>query len=134
MLTDLDLSSDVARNKRFPLVDLVKFFCSFLVIAIHVNPFTDINLYLDYGIKNYLARLAVPFFFVAGGYFCFRKTKYAEIDSGIPVTYAKRMIKLYLLWTVIYIPLIIRSILRDEGGGTAWYTFQNPQFYVCRKL
>ncbi len=122
MLTDLDLSSEAARDKHFPFVDVVKFICAFLVIAIHVVPFTDIDPYLSYGVKQYIARLAVPFFFVAGGYFCFRKTDYNNFDSERPIAYAKRIFRLYLIWTTIYLPLIIQVVIGARGGGVARYT------------
>ncbi|MCD7885560.1 MAG: acyltransferase [Lachnospiraceae bacterium] len=107
MLSDLDLSSDAVKDKRFPAVDIVKFVCAFLVIAIHVAPLTDVNGYLNYGIVNYISRLAVPFFFIAGGFFCFRKTSVENFDKTVPNSYAKNTIKLYLIWTVIYFPIIL---------------------------
>ncbi len=116
MLTKLDLSSEIARDKHFPFVDVTKFICAFLVVAIHVPPCADIDPDLSYGVKQYLPRLAVPFFFVAGGYFCFRKTDYENFDSGRPIAYAKRMLKLYIIWTGIYLPIIIHSIVKSERG------------------
>lgn len=63
------LSSAQAKVKQFPAVDIAKFFCAILVVAIHVNPLSDVNPNLSYFLENYLARVAVPFFFVWGGVF-----------------------------------------------------------------
>lgn len=58
---------------QYYCVDLVKFICSILVVMIHVAPFgVNNNVYtlFNYGIQHYLARIAVPFFFVPQGVFC----------------------------------------------------------------
>lgn len=69
MTSSLSLSSAQAKVKQFPAVDIAKFFCAILVVAIHVNPLSDVNPNLSYFLQNYLARVAVPFFFVWGGVF-----------------------------------------------------------------
>ncbi|MCD7771679.1 MAG: acyltransferase [Oscillospiraceae bacterium] len=116
MWTELDLSSGQAKHKHFPAVDIMKFILSFMVIAIHIHPFGDINAYLNYGIYNYVARLAVPFFFVAGGYFCFRKTSLDNFDIKTPLSYSKRMLILYLIWTAIYLPISVYNITKSDDG------------------
>jgi serine/alanine racemase len=111
------LSEEASKKKQYYCVDLFKFICALMVVAIHIAPLSSYSTLINYGIQNYLARVAVPFFFVASGYFLFRKTSYENFDKTIPLAYAKRIFRLYVIWTVIYFPRVLRnSILRDEKG------------------
>ena len=60
-----------AMEKNYNCIDLMKFICPILVISIHIHPFgnTD-NAILTYlnDFSQYVARLAVPYFFMASGY------------------------------------------------------------------
>lgn len=115
----IELSKDSLENKKkiLPALDLARFVGALLVVMIHTFPLVDVNLYLNYGITNYIARLAVPFFFITSGYLCFKKTSYEQFDFSVPKQYAFRMLKLYVLWTVVYfIPFLIRSVYMCERG------------------
>ena len=65
---------DTKYNKQnYNAIDLTKFICSILVVAIHIKPFGD-NVdfhFLNYGIQNYLARIAVPFQYGKASEICF---------------------------------------------------------------
>lgn len=105
------------QRKSLNCVDLMKFIFALLIVALHKNPLTSINLNVNFFIVNYIARLAVPFYFIASGYFLFRKTSYEEIDISIVFKYAWRIYKLYLVWTLLYMyPIIKNQILTDSNG------------------
>lgn len=105
------------QRKNLNCVDLMKFIFALLIVALHKNPLTSINLDVNFFIVNYIARLAVPFYFIASGYFLFRKTSYEEFDISVVFKYAWRIYKLYLIWTVIYMyPIIKNQILIDKNG------------------
>lgn len=92
-----------------------------LVVAIHVRPMSNaagsqIIDYLNYGIQHYLARVAVPFFFVCSGFLLYRKTSPGEFDSAVTGRYLVRLVRLYLIWTIIYFPFILPGITQDERG------------------
>lgn len=119
MISAIDLSSEEGRKKQFYSIDLMKFICAVLVVAIHVPPFQSINSVLDYGMEYYLTRLAVPYFFIASGYFLFRKTRQESFDKSIPFRYAFRIFKLYLIWEAIYfVPIVYSTILQNGRGIT----------------
>lgn len=103
-------------NKQYYCVDLCRFICSLLVVSIHVEPLRSYSKLVNFGVVNCLARIAVPFFFVVSGYFLFLKTSYINFDSQIPLKYVKRILKLYIIWTGIYSPLMVYSILKSEQG------------------
>jgi serine/alanine racemase len=111
------LSLSENRTKHYNCIDLIKFICALFVVSIHVSPFASYNSFINYGLKNYIARIAVPFFFVASGYFLFRKTSYERFDKKIALTYVRRIFRIYVIWTIIYFPWVLKnSILVDEIG------------------
>ncbi len=58
---------------RVAAIDIMKGICSLLVIIIHFRPF-DLHSIGDRFLVGYIANIAVPFFFMCAGYFCFKKS------------------------------------------------------------
>lgn len=114
--TYLDLSSQECKTKQFPAIDVTKLFCAILVVVIHTGPLSSINKYLDYGLVQCIARIAVPFFFVASGYFCFRKTQLENFELKTSLSYVKRIFFLYIIWSAIYLPQVGYNIYKHEKG------------------
>lgn len=87
-------------------LDVARLVMAILVVGIHAEPFR-FNLWQDraFGI---LTRMCVPFFFVSGSYLFWRK-------NGSPAKYIRRLLILYVLWVLIYLPL-------DDGMlfGNSW--------------
>lgn len=105
-------------RREYNSIDLMKFICSLLIAAIHARPLNSYSLPADYVLTHWLARIAVPFFFMASGYLLFMKTDYMNFDPKIPLRYVWKLFKMYLLWTLIYLPLILRDqILTDKKGA-----------------
>lgn len=89
-------------------------------MSVHVAPFglTDnetLHL-LNYGIQQWLARIAVPFFFISSGFLLYRKSSLNNFSLDRTKLYVVKLIKLYVIWTIIYFPFRIKSILKDERG------------------
>lgn len=86
-------------------IDVMKFLMAFIVVAIHT---TTSNLL---GLRD----IAVPFFFVASGFFLFKKLDLCTPEEE--VVYQKkwllRVLRIYLVWTVIYMPFTIYGLLQD---------------------
>lgn len=116
-------------DQEYAGIDIIKFFCSLLIVAIHVPPFISIDLKLNFYIVNYLARLAVPFFFICGSYFLFRKIPYDVFDIKMIIKYSLRMIKLYTIWFIIYhaVSWVLHGITLEQiiiyftGYSHLWY-------------
>ena len=114
--------TDRQTDRQYNSIDLFKFLCSILVVMIHVKPFGNVDsksllAYCNFGIQNYLARIAVPFFFVSSGFLLYRKTSYNHFYATNSRKYVFRMLRLYLIWTLIYFPLSFRGFFKD-GKGT----------------
>lgn len=84
-------------------IDIAKLIMAILVIGIHTNPFSY-NVWLDRGF-GILTRLCVPFFFVASSYFYWKR------QPRKPWRYVYRLLLLYIIWTLIYLPLDLKTIV-----------------------
>lgn len=118
----------IKQNKieEYNAIDVTKFICSILVVAIHVSPlgFGDNMGLANYVIQQYIARIAVPFFFIASGFFLYKKSAYENFDINITKNYALKLLRLYIIWSIIYLPLYIKKFLlseKDVFHGTLRY-------------
>ena len=94
------------QTKNYNAIDIMKFICSILVIIIHTSPLASYNENLNFAFVQVIARIAVPFFFTAAGFFFFRKVSLplssSKNNSHILFKYIIRLLKIYLVWTAIY--------------------------------
>ena len=95
----------------YPGLDVVKFLMALLVIEIHTNPFFVGGPGLATDIVRGVDCLAVPFFFIASGFLCFRKVSLNEFcspDSPSSIRVREtifRQLRMYLAWTILYLPI-----------------------------
>lgn len=80
-------------------IDIFRYVCAIMVIAIHTNPFTDINEELGYIFTQIIPRIAVPFFFAVAGYFYVQKL---EKNQNPFIKYFRRLLITYVLWSALY--------------------------------
>ena len=80
-------------------IDIFRYICAIMVVAIHTSPFSDIDDRLGYLFTEIIPRIAVPFFFVVSGYFY---TKGLGAKKKIFLPYIKRLLKTYTLWSLVY--------------------------------
>ena len=86
--------------------DILKFIFALVVVWIHTGT-NDLH-----GLVN----IAVPFFFVMSGFFLFGKI-FTQPDSiskqSVLLKWLKSTIRLYLLWTLIYLPFAIIGFYKE---------------------
>ena len=103
---DLQMSS-----KYYPGIDIIKFIGAFLVIMIHTTPFAENQggsvLTLNEFFKDYICRIAVPFYFVAAGFFLFKKIDCTRPDMNIIKIIVLRFSDYGLYGCFCYLPLTI---------------------------
>lgn len=100
--------------KKYDFIDLAKFVLSFLVIAIHTGTNRIIG--------TELCSTAVPIFFLASGFFLFK----SHTNGGVSKIdfYIKKIIRLYVLYTIIYLPLTVYGFsLQDIGLVKSTFIF-----------
>ena len=112
-------SKRIMETKQYSGVDLTKFICAFLILCIHWEPFAGLNNTLNSVTVNFLARLAVPFFFIASGFFAFRKIDSDNVDLSVTWKSVKKLLKLYLILSVIYLPFTIVEVVKADNLNEA---------------
>lgn len=120
----LGKKTSTSKARQYPAIDLAKYICALLVVAIHTFPFEDISPSFNLFFISTICRIAVPFFFIASSFFLFRKVSVKEdkidpVSSNRPLLfqYLRRIGILYLAWTVIYLPYTIWNYAQ---AGFSW--------------
>lgn len=93
----------------------MKWVMAIVVVAIHTRPELSFKSTFIRELFEALYSIAVPFFFMASGFLLFRKIELPLNKEGeVRIkSYLKRMCKLYLVWTIIYLPLTIYGFYLD---------------------
>ena len=103
--------------KKYNSIDLVKFIMAILVVAIHTIPmYNHENFWVARSFRAVVS-CAVPFFFMVSGFFLGNKMKFPyheKLDLDILLKYLKKIILLYSVWSLIYIPLAIDNYIDAE--------------------
>lgn len=95
---------------RYAAIDFARVVGAFLVITLHADPFrAGVNQFVHF-FEFGVTRIAVPFFFVASGFFLFY-----TIKNGKFYNWAARLFKLYIVWMIIYSVFWLPG--RVAGGG-----------------
>lgn len=97
-------------TKKFAGIDYFRFAAAFMVIAIHISPFTIWNKDIDYLLTYCLGRVAVPFFLMTTGYFVLAPYILSDFQKQHSVRkYLTKNIGLYFAATIFYLPLSLYS-------------------------
>lgn len=87
-------------------LDRFRLLAAFLVVAIHVSPFLSFSEPLDFLFTRIIGRVAVPFFFMITGYYVLnRAIENEEAGPTILWEYIKKVGAMYVLATIVYIPV-----------------------------
>lgn len=81
----------------YPVVDLIKLCCSFLILMSHASPFAGLGEQVNLYAVNLSFRFAVPFFFLCTGFFTLGHPTLPNV-----LRYLKRIFLLYLVWTLLF--------------------------------
>ncbi len=103
-------------KRRYNSIDLFKFIMAFAVIALHTEPLRDNPCASAVKIYSILVSMAVPFFFLASGYLLASGTDSSD-DICDPARIKRqtiKILKMYLLWNLIYFPITVAYFLIYE--------------------
>ena len=102
-------------HEEYRVLDVMKFVMAIVVVAIHTRPELSFSSLIVRNFFEAVYSIAVPFFFMASGFLLFRKISLPLTDEGeLRIkSYLKRMCKLYVLWTIVYLPLTIYGFYLD---------------------
>lgn len=107
------------QNTRNASIDIFRFICAIMVVAIHTHPFQEVTPPILHTIFSIiLPRIAVPFFLCTSGYFYINK-----LLSGKKVffPYIKKLLTVYCSWSLIY--LIVRFFRNVIYGNMGVVSF-----------
>lgn len=103
------------KKTNFNLVDVLKLFFCICVIAIHTNALENVNENLWWYVLHCICRVAVPFFFVASGFFYGLKVVKNRADiKNITKKYLIKLLIPFIFWIIINIPIVILDY-RNQG-------------------
>ena len=89
---------------RLKGIDFVKVLMAFVVVSIHTTAWPLL------GIRE----VAVPYFFIVSGFFLFGKmTGDRAVDLSAIRAWTLRILKLYLIWTAVYLPFTVYGFVQD---------------------
>lgn len=108
------MNESIKLQKEYIFLDIFRFVCALMVISLHIRPFTDFGFILTFWTEEVVSRIAVPFFFVTSGFFLADKIR----DKKRVKSYFMKVLRLYLVYTAVYIPQIIYSF-KKIGKGPA---------------
>lgn len=123
-------------NKNLGGLDYFKLFAAFLVVAIHTSPLASFSSSADLIVTRIIARIAVPFFLMATGYFMLPSyLLHKSKDIGPLLQWIKKSLLLYAVAIAVYLPVnvyanqfkgagilgILRKLLFDGTFYHLWY-------------
>ncbi len=90
-------------------LNVLKYISSILIIVLHLRPFLNFSNELDLAFNNIVTRICVPIFFMITGYFVAKKEKK---NKNYIKDYIKKTIPLYFVWSLLYIPVAVGTIIK----------------------
>ena len=105
-------------NRTYHAIDFFKLLMAFAVVAIHTNPIVNWTNDIATQVVVIIEEWAVPFFFVASGFFL-QNGMNGKMDSEISdrtKRYLWRIVKLYCVWTILSIPIIVYGYIISGNG------------------
>lgn len=104
------MEEQMGKKKNYNGIDVVKLLMALCVVAIHLTPFAMFGENVSFVFDKILTRAAVPFFFCSSGFFLKMKLDRTKSNAEFKlqvIKFAKRILFIYIIWTIIYLPCII---------------------------
>ncbi|MGI6005307.1 MAG: acyltransferase family protein, partial [Christensenellales bacterium] len=128
----------MSTKKSYPAVDIFRLAAAFLVVAVHISPLASVSGTVDFIFTRIIARIAVPFFLMATGFFLlpgFAKGTDFIFGDRLKKFFQKTLL-LYGAATAIYLPVnlyaghltgastaadVLKAIVFDGTFYHLWY-------------
>lgn len=112
----MESSANIGSKDDYFGVDLGRMIMALAVVLIHINFISIESRYFILRLIASFVDFAVPFFFIASGFFLERKVTVNRTRINvILLDFLKKNITIYLIWTLLYLPLTIYG-LYTEGN------------------
>jgi len=103
------MSCEHNKRKYFRL-DICKYFLAVFIIARHTHLVDEIDIQILRRLSDKTVSLSLPVFFAASGFLLFVKMqgKFYEAESSVIIRcYIIKMLRLYCVWNLIYLPFTV---------------------------
>lgn len=120
----------LADKKTFVLIDFFKMLCAILIIFLHTGIFLSVSSPLQMLTRNTVMTIAVPFFFTVSGFFFFKKLVSVNDVKNVFKKNERRIIQLYLIYSVIYFPFVLRGWMKNGFSGKTVLLYIRDIFLV----
>lgn len=107
----------MTKKTYYPYFDLLKFICCIGIVAIHINPFSQMPVANDY--FSHLANIFIAIFFVVSSSILWKKIKWNDSDWNLILHFEKRLIILLFVWGVLlswHWGVLFYHTYQDHGG------------------
>ncbi len=122
------------KSRRYNAIDFWKLIMAFFVVSLHIRPLENCGVYVVNKFYDVFAAMAVPFFFLAAGFLLAQKMGYpmnGEDNRGVILDYLKKILKLYIIWSVVYLPLaVIHYIAENRSPITSAVAYVRGLLFV----
>ncbi|MBO1003880.1 acyltransferase family protein [Pseudogracilibacillus auburnensis] len=118
--------------KYYNGIDVARVIAAFLVVCVHTDPLMTYSANGNYFLVSVIARLAVPFFFVVSGFFFGKKLSVdTALGSDLYVLFPvlKKLLTIYMVWLLIYLPLQILLWVRSGDPWHYWLSFLQKSIF-----
>ncbi len=97
-------------------IDLTRVIMAIAVVIIHSAYYSSNRVSLSNSLFSSFLDFAVPFFFIASGFFLSRKlNSNKQAKTAILWDFFKKNLKMYIIWTIIYLPLSIYGLYIEDN-------------------
>ena len=109
MKSNQKVDNKLTQGGAYKGIDIGKFIMSLIVIAYHMRVYSGANEKINL-IYETIRLVAVPFFFMASGFFLYKEE---GIENRLKKT-LKSIIKLYIIWQLIYLPFGLYDLIMQK--------------------
>lgn len=118
----------MTEKKLLKGIDVLKLICAFLIVFLHT--YNRDGGMLGNWFYRVIASIGVPFFFIVSGFFFARGLRRTNWSFDYLKVYLDRIIKIYVAWTLITLPVSWLCVVRGHGD----YSFSLKVIYLFRMI
>lgn len=104
---------ETVQKKRYEGIDFVRVICAILIVFMHTYCFDGGH--IGSWVKNCIASVSVPFFFIVSGFFFKIGLTRAGYNRNYILSYIKKNLVVYSVWTAITVPVSWYNISLAHG-------------------
>lgn len=102
-------------HHHYKLLDFIRVYCALLVVLIHMG-FGDRAAFIPC-----VTQQAVPFFFLASGFFFTKRIRRESHPVQYTLQYAKSILIVYVFWVCLWTPYLIHEIVAQHASRSLLY-------------